>query len=59
MVFICLAFCLLNTGLCLYALRDKAKRAAVTEEDERNEADRKVREEKLNEVFDYDPYGKQ
>ncbi|MBU5449187.1 hypothetical protein [Acetivibrio sp. MSJd-27] len=59
MVFICLALCLLNTALCLYLLKERRKNLPMTEEDERNEAERRGKEEKLNEVFDYDPYGKQ
>lgn len=59
MIYVCLALCLLNTVLWLYLLGRRKKTSEPTEEDERNEAERRGKEEKLNEVFDYDPYEKQ
>ena len=45
MVFICLALCLLNTALCLYLLKERRKSLPMTEEDERNEAERRGKED--------------
>lgn len=59
MIYICLAICILNTALWLYTIRGHRKPLPMTREDERVEQERKAREEKLNEVFDYDPYGKE
>lgn len=58
MIFICLALCLVNTGVCLYLLKKGEREFTVTAEDEKNEEERKRKEETLNEVFDYDPYQK-
>ncbi len=54
---ICLLICVLNTIFCLYLARERKQWDVVlTEEELKNEQERKIREEKLNRVFDYDPY---
>ncbi len=54
---ICLLICLLNTAFCLYLARERRQWDEVlSDEDLKNEEERKHREEKLTRVFDYDPY---
>ncbi len=55
MIYLCFALCLCNTAALLLLLRRKQE--PLSEEEQQTEAQRKCREEKINALAEYNPFG--